>query len=223
MANERVALYDDEYLTYFLDEIRKISRNPTEDVAVFLLSYRAGLRAQEIAGLEWDRHVLDVTGRIRESAHETVTPTGQTTYVKIPYIQITSDIGKHNNERAIDMHVDIEAQLKLLLAETGPEGYLVSSRYKKDELIPKPVLLKKRADAVRKRMKRTYEKILGDAAVGHSSHLGRRRFLTDMTQKMHKHGMTLFDVQRMAGHKDPATTQRYIAPSVGAAHALRGL
>lgn len=223
MANNRAALFSEEFLEGFLHEIAAISQKPTEDVAVFLLSFHAGLRVQEIAGLEWRRHILDVTDKFRSAKMETVSPSGRTVVTEVPYIQITSDIGKHSNERSVEMHIELEPVLADLLGQNGSAGFVIPGRYHVADDVPKDVLLKKRSDALRKRIKRMYEKVLGDRAEGHSSHFGRRNFITNHMRKAPRYGMTLFDVQAMAGHKNSETTKRYVAPSPGRARALRGI
>jgi integrase/recombinase XerD len=46
-----------------------------------------------------------------------------------------------------------------------------------------------------------------------SSHLDRRTFMTNATRKISDAGGSLGDVQRLAGHANLATTQRYIEGS----------
>lgn len=55
---------------------------------------------------------------------------------------------------------------------------------------------------------------LDDGPVGASSHSGRRTLLTNMARRCAQAGASLRDVQRIAGHADLGTTERYVEPSL---------
>ncbi len=49
---------------------------------------------------------------------------------------------------------------------------------------------------------------------GASSHSGRRTLLTNLARRCAQAGASLRDVQRIAGHADLGTTERYVVPSL---------
>ena len=59
--------------------------------------------------------------------------------------------------------------------------------------------------------------------VGASSHSGRRTLLTNLARCCAQAGASLRDVQRIAGHADLGTTERYVEPSLEAQHRLIAL
>ena len=85
------------------------SRQPERDGVIVLLSIRAGLRACEIARLEWPM-VLDARGRIGRD------------------LAIEDRIAKNRSGRRIPLHEDLRAALQgLLSAERRPIGPVVRS------------------------------------------------------------------------------------------------
>lgn len=90
--------------------IVKATRSPTpeRDRVVVLLSVRAGLRACEIAGLEWSM-VCDPRGRIASS------------------IELRDAIAKKGSGRRIPMHPELADALRLLRRTTPIEPYVVRS------------------------------------------------------------------------------------------------
>jgi integrase/recombinase XerD len=81
---------------------------PKRDAVIIQLSFRAGLRACEIAGLSWDM---------------VTTPDGKLTST----IDVAGSIAKNGRARRIPMHVDVRAAL-LELKRDAPEGAIIRSR-----------------------------------------------------------------------------------------------
>lgn len=83
-------------------------RSPNRDRVIVLLSVKAGLRACEIAGLDWSM-VLDAHGCVGAS------------------LDVRTTIAKGQSGRRIPVHPDLGRALKVLLKETGGIGPVVRS------------------------------------------------------------------------------------------------
>jgi integrase/recombinase XerD len=81
---------------------------PARDRAMILLSVKAGLRACEIAGLEWSM-VLDAQGKVAET------------------IEVSDTIAKQRSGRRIPMHPDLRRALRRLSKEGGLTGPVIRS------------------------------------------------------------------------------------------------
>jgi integrase len=81
---------------------------PARDRAIILLSAKAGLRACEIANLDWSM-VLDAQGRVSGT------------------IAIHDAIAKKRGGRRIPMHPDLRRALEALARERAPVGPLIQS------------------------------------------------------------------------------------------------
>ena len=69
-----------------------------------------------------------------------------------------------------------------------------------------------------------FKRIYQDAGLtGASSHSGRRTLLTNLARHCAQAGASLRDVQRIAGHADLGTTERYVEPSLEAQRRLIAL
>ncbi len=69
-----------------------------------------------------------------------------------------------------------------------------------------------------------FKRIYRDAGLfGASSHSGRRTLLTNLARHCAQAGASLRDVQRIAGHADLGTTERYVEPSLEAQRRLIAL
>ncbi|MBR0664010.1 site-specific integrase [Roseomonas hellenica] len=82
--------------------------SPERDVAMVLLSFKAGLRASEIAKLEWSM-VLDPRGRLSDT------------------ISVRDAIAKKRGGRYIPMHADIRIALRRLQALGSDAGSVICS------------------------------------------------------------------------------------------------
>jgi integrase/recombinase XerD len=90
--------------------LRQASRSgrPARDRAMILLSVKAGLRACEIARLDWSM-ALDACGKVAE------------------VVAIPDAIAKKRSGRRIPMHPDLRRALKRLLRESEPPGPVIRS------------------------------------------------------------------------------------------------
>ena len=90
--------------------LRHVSHSsfPARDRAMILLSIKAGLRACEIAGLDWSM-VLDAQGRVSGTIH------------------VRDVIAKKRGGRRIPMHPDLRRALERLAHTTEPVGPVIRS------------------------------------------------------------------------------------------------
>jgi integrase len=156
------------------------TRWPTRNRVIFLLSAKAGLRAKEIAGLNW-RMVTDARGQI-----------GQAIYLE-------NTASKGQSGRVIPMN----DELRTAIAAYAKTTIIASSSF----LIESERSNRISAQAIVNLFWRWYQHIGFD---GCSSHSGRRTFITNTARKISTVGGSLRDVQMLAGHTNLRTTQRYI-------------
>ena len=159
------------------------SRHRERDRAMVLLSFKAGLRAGEIAALTWSM-VMDASGELADA-------------ISLPN---KATKGKGGG-RTIPLHSELRAALTSLKAVQGVKV--------RPHL---PVAYSERADgysanAVAVWFHTRYAEL---GIVGASSHSGRRSFITAAAKKISEAGGSLRDIQELAGHSSLATTQRYI-------------
>jgi len=150
------------------------------DAAIILLSFKAGLRACEIAGLDWSM-VTTASGRIADS------------------IAISSRIAKNGRARRIPMHPGLRVALSCLpqAADRPRHGPVVVSQ-KGGNLT---------AGSVVNWFGALYSQA---GLTGCSSHSGRRTFITRTARMVAHAGGCLRDVQELAGHSALTTTEAYI-------------
>jgi len=158
-----------------------------------LLSFKAGLRACEIAGLNWTM-VLDPSGRVAAS------------------LMISSTIAKNGKARRVPMHPELRSTLEQLRRRHGRvrEGPVVRSQ-RGGAMTPRSVV---------NWFKGLYDDV---GFSGCSSHSGRRTFITLSARLVSRAGGSLRDVQELAGHRDLSTTQRYIEGDRDAQRKLVGM
>ncbi len=185
-----------EEITIVMAHIERTSRYPERDRAMVMLSTRAGLRAAEIAALNW-ANVLTADG------------TDVAEFIDLPR-EVTKG---QKRARVIPIHDELRAALEALRSAW-------SERVWSD----RPVAFSERgrygANGIAHWFKRAYE---AAGLVGASSHSGRRTLLTNMARCCAKAGASLRDVQRIAGHADLGTTERYVEPSLDAQKRLIAL
>lgn len=202
MALKKADTLDDQQFKKMLQEVVKTVRRPNVEMVVFLMSYKAGLRSQEIAGLEWDRHLLDVDGNIKHQEFKTAGARGRMKREEHPVLWISEDIGKYGSERTLRIHPVLFKALLTLRAENHPGRFVIPSgkRGASEDLGC-------RAHALTFRINRYYKKMGLDKCTTHS---GRRTFITKAARTATFAGCSLVDVQDMAGHRQLTTTQEYI-------------
>lgn len=163
-------------LLEYVDEGPLAKRN----TCVVLLSFRAGLRACEISGLEWGM-VLRPDGHLS------------------PNLSIAGNIAKNGRARRVPLHPMLAAALRDLHHSTDrPEqGPIIRSR-RGGHLT---------AGSVVNWFTAIYAEL---GFTGCSSHSGRRTFITQTARLIGRAGGSLRDVQELAGHRALTTTERYI-------------
>lgn len=145
-----------------------------------LLSYKAGLRACEIARIDWSM-VCDAGGEVGNS------------------IEISKSIAKKGSGRRVPCHRELRIALKLLHIEQGKpaRGSIVRSERGGSMT----------ARGVVNWFGEHYRRLGYD---GCTSHSGRRTMITMAARSLAKVGGSLRDVQELAGHRSLATTEGYI-------------
>lgn len=197
-------------LTDLLAKVTEKADKPLVMRAAFMLSYHAGLRVQEIAGLEWRKNLFDAQGQPHMEEFPEIKDgqpvrdaEGRTRMRFVPVIFIGSDIGKYGTERTIPMHPDLLNALSALLhsPERDDRFVIPSGRTGASQS------LRSRAHALKMRINRMYEALNME---GYSSHSGRRTFITKSARQANLTGNSLRDVQKLAGHRNLVTTEAYI-------------
>lgn len=167
-------------LRRLLKHVRYGRHGPRNQVAV-LLSFKAGLRACEIADLEWGM-VLRPDGKIDR------------------HITVAAKIAKNSHGRRVPINPELEQALARLHVERGrPRRGAVILSDRGSHMRPRSVVNWFRA---------VYAEL---GMYGCSSHSGRRTFITRTARLLAKTGGSLRDVQELAGHRALSTTEGYIA------------
>ena len=148
-----------------------------------LLSFKAGLRAKEIASLKWSM-VMKADGQIGDHIH------------------LPNQASKGKSGRIIAMNKEVRKQLMEVKEVNG---------IKIDDA-DKFVIWTQRGESTSEQsivnLFRGWYRKLG--FVGCSSHSGRRTAITNWARKASLVGGSLRDVKAMAGHASLTTTSRYI-------------
>ena len=170
------------------------SNRPESDLVMLLLSFKAGLRAQEIALLTWSA--------VSTSAGEPASA-----------VQVSRGISKKGAPRTIPMHERLRGALAALRNSTpnaGPDASILVNRYG----------LPYTPNDVAVRLRRI---LVAAGFQGCSSHSGRRTFLTALARTAPLHGCSLKDVMMIAGHRHLATTEAYMERSPDVARMISAL
>jgi integrase len=155
-------------------------RFPHRDTVMIMLSFKAGLRACEIAGLDWTM-VLGADARVGQS------------------LLIGNRISKNGRARRVPLHAELRAALIQLhgRAQRPRIGPVICSQ-RGGHMTARSVV---------NWFKGVYVTL---GLHGCSSHSGRRTFITRSARLLAKSGGSLRDVQELAGHRALTTTERYI-------------
>jgi integrase/recombinase XerD len=108
MPGKQAKVITPPMLKRMLRHISRSSSVPERDRAMILLSVKAGLRACEIAGLDWSM-VLDARGRVSDTIH------------------VRDLIAKKHRGRRIPMHPDLRRALEKLASTVAPVGPVIRS------------------------------------------------------------------------------------------------
>jgi len=107
MLGKQAKIVSPDTLRRILDYTR-VTRQPKRDAVIVLLSVKAGLRACEIAGLEWSMVMTDA-GEIGD------------------IIDIRNAIAKRGSGRRIPMHPDLQRALAELWSVRTSDNHIVAS------------------------------------------------------------------------------------------------
>jgi integrase len=168
------------------------TRHAQRDRVIFLLSVKAGLRAKEIAALQWSM-VTDAEGEIADA------------------ISLTDIASKGRSGRIIPLNPMLKSALKdwrQKILELGNKSRFVVTTERAQQTSAY-VIVNKFAG---------WYRALGFE--GASSHSGRRTFITNAARNIFSVGGSLRDVQLLAGHAGLTTTQRYIEANAEAQRKL---
>jgi integrase/recombinase XerD len=170
-------------------DVRRLLRHvhdhayPARDSVIILLSFKAGLRACEIAGLEWPM-LLGPRLAIADRIH------------------VSKSIAKMGSGRTIPIHSELKRRLRLLHRQEGrPTAGPVIQSQRGGSMTAKSLV---------NWFTQLYREL---GMVGCSSHSGRRTFITQSARIIAKTGGSLRDIQELAGHRAITTTERYIMGS----------
>jgi integrase/recombinase XerD len=179
------------------------SRNPTRDRLIILLSFKAGLRACEIANLSWSM-VTDASGNVADSI--ALTDAASKT-VKNRNMRRSSGGGRN-----IPIHPMLARALELMRDDPPRRFARLDWPRPTDPVCPSEQgRYSPNAIAVWFHLK--FKKL---NLQGASSHSGRRTFITGAARAIIRAGGSLRDVQELAGHRSLYVTQRYIEPDAPA-------
>ena len=179
MARQPARVLEPADVTRLLQHITSL-RNRHRNTTMILLSFKAGLRACEIAGLTWPM-TLRSDGKV--SAH----------------LSIARGIAKYGSGRQVPMHRELQralAQHHRAQGRPGEGPVIASARGGHMS-----------ARGIVNWFRKSYDEL---GLVGCSSHSGRRTFITLSARAIGKVGGSLRDVQELAGHRALSTTERYI-------------
>jgi len=180
----RAKTLEESQFTKLLSFVQEHSATPERDRLMLLLSFKAGLRAGEIAQIDLPA-MTDAEGEIAKK------------------IVVSRRIAKKGREREIPMNPDIRKALASFRKKyPGISNIAVASHDPKQTMTP---------NTVAQYLRRLF---LRAGFEGCSSHSGRRTFGTTLARRANNFGHSLRDVQRLMGHARLDTTERYIDTAI---------
>ena len=194
----------DEQLQTFLERIVSESKNVLRDYAIVLFSFKAGLRAGEIAKLEW-RDVIDATGKIGQKIGQ------EDDGSPVHGFTVPAKAAKKGHTRTIPFH----PALMVTLIELRKHKF--GSAIPKGPIIEGAMGGRISPDALRQYVQRLYR----EHGLDCTSHSGRRTMITKMARAANSVDCSLRDVQMIAGHKYIDTTERYVEASANVGKLVR--
>jgi len=190
--------------------------------AAFMLSFYAGLRVQEIAGLQWHLNVFQgdefrsAPTVVYDMHGQAVTDkNGEEVMQDMEVLYINEDIGKYGKSRNIPLHPKLKQALLDLRALNLEGSWVIpaGNQGARNDL-------KHRAHALKMRMNRLYQAL---GIVRGTSHSGRRSFITRAARRANAYDASLVDVRDLAGHASINTTQAYVDPSKQQGNLVKGV
>ena len=168
-----------------VSEFLSNNRYGLRDQTIFYFSVKCGLRAKEIATLNWSM-VMESDGSVSDNLY------------------LPNSSSKGNSGRIVPLNKDLKKNLVEMLKEHQVyEGFDPSTA----SLIITERSKSTSPQAIVNMFQRWYCRL---GLIGCSSHSGRRTFITETAKKISVVGGSIRDVQMMAGHSSLQTTQRYI-------------
>jgi len=202
MPKKRARELNDVELGILLEDAAS-SRNPVRDRLIILLSFKAGLRACEIANLSWSM-VTDASGNVSDTI--ALTDAASKT-VKNRNMRRSSGGGRN-----IPMHPMLKHALEIM-RDDPPRRFAHPSWPRPTDPVCPSEQGRFSPNAIAVWFHLKYKKL---NLTGASSHSGRRTFITGAARAIIRAGGSLRDVQELAGHKSLYVTQRYIEPDAPA-------
>ena len=180
MLNKQAKTLTPKQTQRLLDHVSH-TRYPDRNRVIVLLSFKAGLRAVEIAGLRWSM-VTDASGELAD------------------HIALPNRVAKgKSGGRTIPMNAGLHAAL-LALREAVPDKVRADW----------PIAYSERGGYSGASIVNLFDRWYRELGLrGASSHSGRRTFITAAAKKIVEAGGSLRDVQQLAGHQNLAVTARY--------------
>ena len=156
---------------------------------IVLLSFKAGLRAKEIAGLTWGM-LTDTEGRLADA------------------MALANVATKGQSGRVIPLHPELKGALERLHRHhiasrerhLSGDAFVIQFKKGASESVT-------RSNSVQFLFKDWFSRL---GFSGASSHSGRRTFITKAARRVSEVGASLRDVQMLAGHSSIQVTQRYV-------------
>ena len=173
----------DEQVKKLLSTTR-ITRHSARNRLVIILSYCVGLRACEIASLKVG-DVVDGEGQIKDT------------------VLLTKDMTKGSKANSVYLSDFVRKKIRKYLESNGERLVTLKS----------PLIYSHQrigGHLSSQTLQILFKTLYSDVGINVSSHSGRRKFITDLSDK----GVSVRVIQELARHRDLATTQRYIDVSV---------